>query len=538
MPGTRELCAELGQVLRGTDADRRWQEQKRIFAAIRQLADPRGADELARLVAEEASAPADAEKVFRRTQAAFALAELGDSRALPALAARLEHDPLVLYHEDDPNQLELRRSDQERILAARLIGELALLHPDELEAMRTIATAPLRRWLSESPMPHANGLRALARLKSEDEAFRRELRAWADPPGALPKLGALPPFEDKWVIATSALRYLGALRDPKAFTLLQKQLTRKPKTFDASMDALMAGGRAMLGMSVRALSMGAADGFAELGDARAAPHLLKHVEDSRQNESSRTEACRALAQVLDATAEREIVTRLGKWRSGKQSFEVGCLLETLARHPIPAATPRLLELAERAPQELALAAAIALGHSALDSSTEDVLVKRLAEASTRSGAALALLLGGSSEGVARALAAYPENEARALETLASDYDKGVGSLGSVPLPTLFRWVRNARSAARGSPWDFARKSLEKALANLTYDSGPGSTTVVVLRRRLFELARLGTADERASAIDTLELARERGVLLSLAEGTGPSAERAAQVARGLAPSEP
>ncbi len=57
-------------------------------------------------------------------------------------------------------------------------------------------------------------------MQVQDGATRQQLLAWADPPGALPKPGAMPPFEDKWLIAQSALRYTGALRDPKAWSIL------------------------------------------------------------------------------------------------------------------------------------------------------------------------------------------------------------------------------------------------------------------------------------------------------------------------------
>jgi len=539
-PGTRELVAELVQAEREPDPTRRWHETRRLLAAMRALADPRGADALAGYVANARGFPGEPERVHRRTLAAFALAELGDLRALDALGARLELDPLEVYREEDPNHAELRRSDQERIIAARLIADLATLHPTEHERVRRATQEPLRRWIAAAPAPHANGLRALARMQIQEDALSKQLRDWADPAGALPKPGALPPFEEKWVIAQSALRYTGALRDAKSWAILEKQLARKPKAFDASMDSLISGGAAMLGMTVRALAAGAASGFAEWGDARATPLLLKHIDDDRQNEESRLQACHALGRVLDTKGEKEIVARLGKWKAAKDAatqFRLGCVLHALRVHPTAAATPLLLELAAGSDASLVGNAARTLGYAELGADTERMLIARLSDARARHAAAVALLLGGSAGGAERALNATPESE---VEGLREAYARGLDAsvLDGSRLGTLLRWVRNARALATREPGRFATQQLAKQLGELEYDTGPGSLTRVVLRRRLLELARAGTPDERAGAVDTLELLGERGVLLALAEGSDTLGERAARAAAALRPPQP
>lgn len=545
-PGTRELVAALVRAERIEDRAQRWQECRRLLEAIRGLADPRGADALAAYTASDAGWPGDPERVHRRTLAAFALAELGDLRAVPVLASRLLLDPLDVYRDDDPNDAMLRRTDQERIIAARLIGDLATLHPAERERVRAQAQDPVRSWLESGPAPHANGLRALARMQVQDEVSRKQLRAWADPSGALPKPGAMPPFDEKWVIAQSALRYIGALRDDKSWSILQNQLGRRPKGFDATTDALISGGSAMLGMAIRALAMGAASGFAEWGDARAVPLLLKHVEDDKQNEQSRLEACRALGFSLDTASEREVTTRLQKWKSGADKssrFRVTCLLDVLERHPIALATPLLMDLTRTSPDpSLRLSAARALGHSGFDATVESELVARLGDSALRPPVAIALLLGGSADGAKRAVASYPgDGDSPELSALREQYAQSLGVPSDADLDngTLFRFVRNARAVStlsRGQqPIDFAVLLFSQARGQAEYDSGPRSLTRVLARKRLFELARSGSEEQRTAAVDALGLFQERGVLLALGQGSDAVAKRAAEVLAGLGP---
>lgn len=543
-PGTRELLAELEVAVKSADPLVRWQETRRLFEAVRTLADPRGADALAKWVADARGWPGDPERVYRRTQAAFALAELGDLRALPALAARLELDPLELYREEDPNQVELRRSDQERVVAARLIGDLAALHPQAQRQLRDEARDAVLRWLDSGPQPHSNGMRALARMQVDDPASRKKLLDWADPPGALPKPAAPPPFEEKWAVAQSALRYVGALRDDAAWPVLQKQLARKPKNLDVTTDALVGGGHALLGMTLRALALGAASGFAEWGDPRAVPLLVAHVEDAKQNETSRREACRALAYTLDAKQEKEILSRLAKWKDRKDPVSeerVRCLLEVLRQRPIPAATPALLAMTA-AGSRFGVPAARALGYAGLDAAAEQELLDRLPNAEARAAAALALLLGGSADAARRVGAAFGSDAE--LLGFQDDYLQSVDAPVEADLDAgrLFRFVRNARALAgvlrAGAPLELGVRVLRSRLSQGDYDSGPRSLPRVILRKRLYDAARSGPAERRAAAVDTLELLGERGVLLALGVGPGALAEHAAGAAPAARPEPP
>lgn len=63
-------------------------------------------------------------------------------------------------------------------------------------------------------------------------------------------------------------------------------LKRRPERIDVSIDSLMQGGHAILGMSLRALGMGAAQGLAEWGNTRAFEPLLTYAESPLEAENS------------------------------------------------------------------------------------------------------------------------------------------------------------------------------------------------------------------------------------------------------------
>ena len=260
-------------------AEREKFQTKQLFDMMRELEDPRGADMLVEYIASNP-------KAHWKTEAALRLAEIGDLRAVPTLAWRLQQDPLKLYNAiDEP---ELRQDDNERVLSARMLADLAILHPDKKQQIRHDAEDATIFWVTDKPQPHANGLRALAAMDSLD--ILPKMRKWADPSDPLPKEGQQE-FPPSWATAQSALRYLGWSKDNQSWALLQKQLFRKPNKVDATMESLMQGGLAVLGMTLRALGVGAADGFAQWGDPRAYPELVKYIEDKENNEQSRIEAC-------------------------------------------------------------------------------------------------------------------------------------------------------------------------------------------------------------------------------------------------------
>ncbi len=169
----------------------------------------------------------------------------------------------------------------------------------------------------------------------------------------------------------------------------------------------MQGGLAVLGMTLRALGVGAADGFAQWGDPKAYPILTKYIEDQMGNDQSRLEACFALSWVATDEQMKDVVKKVHEWNKPdpKSAFITKCYLETLIHRPVPAATAGLIDLLKPdVDMEVRHQAARAIGFGGLTSVVRPDLEKLLGDTNTRADAALALLIGGSPEDAAQALA--------------------------------------------------------------------------------------------------------------------------------------
>ncbi len=517
-PETASLIRQLHAAERSRPSAARWQSVEKIFADIRTLGDPNGAVDLLAYLKRTPRWGDAGEAVHFRTEAALALAELGDPRAAPMLAKRLRLDPVKLYSDKEWLQAA-RAGDRQRVVAARLIGDLAALHPAQRAELRKIAGDAVLAWVLEYSTPHANGLRALALLKANDAAIARRIRAWADPELSLPELGAQPPFPEELAVAQIGLRYLGAQKDEQSWSILKKQLERRPKGFDASLDALMRSGVAMRGMAVRALGVGAADGFSELGDARATPLLLTHIANDRENEHSRWAACAALAWLFDTQSAPEVVRRLRSWQKAKgnaAAFKFKCLLYGLTRRPRKTLAPVLLGMMSRNTDlEVRFEVARALGKAGVDGRAERKLISMLSDDGLRRYAALALILGGSVK--AAELAAQTLSREEQVQGIREPYSESFEYLSQADLDEgrLFRVVANALAVSRlktaKSDLSWVQESLAKQLVNnLQYDNGPHSLTRVMLRFRLHQLAKGDDPSARRGALDTLQLMDGRG----------------------------
>ena len=93
------------------------------------------------------------------------------------------------------------------------------------------------------------------------------------------------------------------------------------------MNGLMQGGVAILGMSLRAIGMGAANGLSEWGDPKAVDPLLRYIDSAKDNEQSRMGACWALAWVAtpkDAAKITKRIARLSHSTKKPEKFELEC----------------------------------------------------------------------------------------------------------------------------------------------------------------------------------------------------------------------
>lgn len=513
-----------------------WYQTRQIFQMLDKLSDPRVGDWLAPYIETKPH-------IHWQTRAALTMARVGDVRGVPTLAKRLRMDPLKIYSDQYDWEMELKRDDQERVVGARMIADLAQLHPDKRDEMRQQAEDALIFWIHELPSPHANGMRALAALGStkDIDAFRK----WSNPDAPLPKEGQQPPMPEEWVIAQSALRYVGWLKDPPSWGVFEKDLTRRPREIDATMDSLMQGGLAILGMTLRAIGKGAAEGMSEWGDPKGFKPLMTYVEDVKENEQSRMDACAAIAWVGTDEDLLTVAKKIQEYNGDQKSdqFRRACLLETLITRPVSGTAPALLGLMNRDSSiETRHQVARAIGKSGLTPDVTAKLFEMMNDEVLVNDAALALILGGTSDVAARAVATYAKvfgDQAKApLEELQDLWYRTFGywSTDDLEKGRIFSWVDNAVAISRieinQTPQEWAAGLLMKQFDNLEFDNGPHSFTRVVLRYRLWQMARNDEA-KREGAIRTLKFMKEQGVLLALRDEEGVTGKLAREAYHDL-----
>lgn len=522
--GTQGLVLAL-ETIDQKDPNRAWFQTKQVFDLIHKLADPRGGEYLAKYIQTNPH-------IHWQYEAAAAMAEVGDVRAVPTLAKRLRMDPLKIYRDDTDYEMALKRDDNERVASARHIADLAVLHPQKREQIAAQAEDAVIFWVHELPSPHANGLRALAAMQSTKDIDA--LRKWANPNTPLPKEGQQPPMPEEWVIAQSAMRYVGWLKDQRSWGVLEKALTARPKELDVTMDGLMQGGVAILGMALRAIGVGAADGFAQWQDPKAFKPLLDYVLEKKNNEQSRLAACSAMAWVAKDEDMITVAKKIQEHGSNDKADQVirACLLETLIKRPVPGTTAALLEMMKPDNMlETRSQLARAIGKAGIDATAEQKLFEMMGSETLMNDAALALIIGGKPETAARAVAMYADKPKAALEELQELWYKTFGywSHDDLEKGRIFAWVDNAVAISRveinHTTQDWAPAQLMRQFDNLDFDNGPHSFTRVVLRHRLWNMAK-SDDQKRAAAIRTLQFMKEQGVLLALRDEKGPAGELA------------
>ena len=516
--GTPGLVLALATVQKDT-ADREKFQTKQLFDMMKELEDPRAGEALAAF----ASAPTHP---HWRVEAALRMAAVGDLRALPHLAWRLEQDPLKLY--DAKSDPEYRRDDNERVYAARMIADLAVLNPDKADLIRDQTERAVLHWATDLPQPHANAMRALAAMGSKEGLAK--IKAWADPPGELPKPGFQGQMPDTFSTAQSALRYVGWSKDENTFGLFSKQIARKPEKLDITMEALQQGGIAILGMTLRALEVGAAQGMSELGAAKATPVLTKFIEDAQENEQARLEGGSALGWVMsDADADKLVDKVVALKKPDPRAVVVRtAFLEALLRHGAPASGKKLLDLLDPS-IDLAVRhnVARALGMSGLDPALVPALLEKAKTPELRGDAVLALLLGGTEDDAQRAMAILNDGRPEEIEELKQAFEGSFSYWTSRNFEHggVARWARNAEAATRvrvfGMYPEWPRALLSHSLVGLEFDNGPHSMTRVQFRVRLVRDARSGDAQKRQNALSVLEFTKERGPLLSMRTEPSP-----------------
>jgi HEAT repeat protein len=522
--GTEGLVLGLSAV--SEDEKLGWYQKKQIFDMIDALNDPGGGNALFEFISSKPH-------IHYQTRAAIALAAIGDVRAVPTLAKRLRMDPLKIYSDQYDWEMMLKRDDNERVVASRMIADLAMLHPDKRPLIAEQAEDAVIFWIHEQPSPHANGLRALAAMESTKDI--EALRKWANPDAPLPKEGQQPPMPEEWVIAQSAMRYVGWLKDQRSYGVLEKALTARPKELDVTMDGLMVGGVAILGMTLRAIGVGAADGMSEWRDHKSFKPLFDYINEPKNNEQSRMSACAALAWVAEPEDFIEVAKKIQEYSGNEKPDQIrrACFLETLIQRPVPGTAAALMSLmTPEAAVETRHQVARAIAKGGFDANVEAQLFKMMESDALVNDAALALMLGGSTDTATRAVAQYSNKPKAALDELGDLWYRSFGYWSTEDLESglIFKFVDNAEAISklsiRQTQQEWARVMLMKQFDNLAFDNGPHSFTRVVLRYRLWQMAKGDDAVKRAGAIRALKFMKEQGVLLALRDASGPAGELA------------
>jgi len=449
------------------------------------------------------------------------LAEVGDVRGAKYLGERMKYDPSKVYQlskfwEADEGG-HLSKTDLPRVVSARMLADLAVMHPEARAELKADAEDTVLAWAKDKPQPHANALRFLAAIGSEKAL--PDMREWAFPKKELPKEGAQPPFPSEYETAQSALRYLGWMKDEPSFGKLLDQLKRKKdKKMVITQEGLEGAGIAMLGMALRAVAYGASQGLAQWGDPRAVKPLMDLIEDETWHEEARQAACEALA-----------------WCAKEKTKQIigACYAGTLALRPVPSAVPGLVDLlTPDLDLGVRMAVAHAIGVSGFDAATEAKLFEKLQNAETRNAAALALVMGGNTDTASRTVAMYGDFGKDSLDDLKDHYYRAFGYWSDEDFKkgNLYRWVANAIAVTHVKvndvPQDWTRQRLQSQFDNLKFDNGPHSETRVVLRYRLLNAAKTGDAAAKKGAIETLQFMKEKGVLMALRQEKGDTGEMA------------
>jgi HEAT repeat protein len=531
--GGEGLVLALDSIKPDSPEETQWFQTKQIMEMLRDLGDPRSGDALVKWV--ERAKPLS----HWRYETGTRLAEVGDIRGAKYLGERMIADPTKLYtlakfwQADEGGNLS--RTDLPRVVGARMLSDLAVMHPEARAELIAAAEDSTLFWIKDHPQPHANGLRFLAAVNSPKAL--NDMRDWAFPKKELPKEGQQPPFPTEFEVAQSGLRYIGWMKDEPSFTKLTDQFKRKKdKKLDITQAGLNGAGVAMMGMALRAVAVGASNGLAQWGDARAIKPLMELIEDETWHEEARQAACEALAWCADDKTMTEVAKKAKDYASKKEPAKAvigACYAATLALRPVPAAVPALVDiLTADLDLTVRMAVARAIGVSGFDAASEAKLYEKMKDVELRNAAALALILGGSTETAARTVAMYADYDKGAVDDLKDHYSNAFGYWSDEDFKrgNLYRWVANAIAISHvkinDTPQDWARQKLQGQFDNLKFDNGPHSETRVVLRYRLYTAAKSGDAAAKKGAIDTLKFMKEKGVLMALRHEPGEVGEMA------------
>src|SRR5262249_4542081 len=172
------------------------------------------------------------------------------------------------------------------------------------------------------------------------------------------------------------------------------------------------------------------------------------------------------------------------------------------------------------------------GFGGIDDKVAQLLFKKMDDVELRIDAALALILGGTTDQATKSVAMYADYPKEALDELKDVYYRSFGywSDDDFYKGRLYKWVDTAEAIAKirvkDAAQDWTRLRLQAQFDNLEFDNGPHSMTRVVLRYRLMQDAKKQEADRKRGAIATLKFMKEQGSLMALRDEPGETGQLA------------
>jgi hypothetical protein len=436
--------------------------------------DPRVSDNLAGYLTH------DDEEI--RTEAAFGLAELEDSRAAPVLAA-------------------VARTGQGRA-------------DDAFAALRFVASpeiaTTLRELLEHRPARRADILRAMGR--SGDASF-----------------GAFLIEQLEETDAGAAAYALADLDYTPGFTRLRR-LAARPRNLE--MGTTGPSDRSLATQAVLDARRSALMGLGAFGRPDIVDEMIVIVEDGQDDYELREIAAANIGMVASDEQMGAVFTKILDGALSLQSRKnYAAALSQRARPDINA---RMLDLAGnmQVPYEIRRAASLAVGYAA-NPESDAVLVRMLGNRETERGAAMAIALGGGREAVTALMEALVENRelAQILQDAVISEERGWFSLVTEDMAqgALWRRLRTAaqlRAGLSGSAesYSYAWNKVLDVMRNGW--SGPGGASRAYIRGQLWNAIQSEDAVTRALAARAMRDLPERGLLLRARDTEGVAGDAA------------
>ncbi|MCS6799323.1 MAG: HEAT repeat domain-containing protein [Myxococcota bacterium] len=468
-----------------------------IVRLLAELRDARVSDALASLLSD-----GDADI---RSTAAFALADVGDPRAVPTL--------VTLAGGEDEGEADAA------LRALRLLGHASAV--DGLLALLPPTCPPE----PEPGMPLGCTRQA---------GILAALGGCGDPRAADRIARAL-----DGVDAPAAAMALARLNHEPSYRRLRDMAVRPP---NVDMTAPTAADRSLENEDLLRRRKAAILALGVYGRPDAADVLMRIVEDRNDDYELRALAGESLGRCATAEILRQVAAKVQD--AGLDDATRRYYTRALRQKAVPEANAALLEVVRATqPTEIRNAAAVAIGYSA-DPALDPVLVELLGDERTRLQAAIATVLGGGPEPARRLVATLVED--RDLREVLQELVMGETDDFNVITAEMFerggiwRRLETARILMTGTEtMSFAHAWARAVQALRAGWEGPGGMPARLIRERLWSELNGQDARRRALVAELLAAMNDRGLLLRARdENTAGAPEARAQLLRMLRPANP